>query len=70
MAGVNVIVRLDEKTKHDFDAFCDNVGIKINPVTSTFSILDEDDRIFYDTAQACGAVLITGNAKHYPSSSI
>ena len=27
---------------------------------------DESDRIFYDTAKASGAILITGNLKHYP----
>ena len=28
---------------------------------------DETDRIFYDTAKASGAILITGNLKHFPS---
>jgi hypothetical protein len=28
---------------------------------------DETDRKFYDVASACGALLITGNLKHYPS---
>ncbi|MCL2627986.1 MAG: putative toxin-antitoxin system toxin component, PIN family [Oscillospiraceae bacterium] len=27
---------------------------------------DEDDRAFYDVAKLCGAVLITGNKRHYP----
>jgi hypothetical protein len=27
---------------------------------------DETDRKFYDTAKAAGAMLITGNTKHYP----
>ena len=28
---------------------------------------DESDRIFYDTAKAGEAILITGNTKHYPN---
>ena len=27
---------------------------------------DESDRIFYDTAKAVNAYLVTGNLKHYP----
>jgi len=30
---------------------------------------DESDRTFYDTAKTCGAVLVTGNMRHYPSES-
>jgi putative PIN family toxin of toxin-antitoxin system len=33
---------------------------------SSFPLPDEDDRVFYDTAKTCGAILITGNAKHFP----
>jgi len=28
---------------------------------------DETDRVFYDTAKASGAILITGNIRHYPA---
>lgn len=28
---------------------------------------DETDRIFYDAAKAAGAILVTGNKKHYPN---
>ena len=41
-------------------------GEKITPVPSTNVMIDEDDRIFYDTAKSAGAYLITGNTKHYP----
>ena len=41
-------------------------GILIEPPTSSMFIPDEDDRVFYDTAKAIGATLITGNIKHYP----
>jgi len=36
---------------------------------STIPMTDEDDRIFYDTAIASGALLVTGNIKHYPRKS-
>jgi len=36
---------------------------------STIPMTDEDDRIFYDTALASGALLVTGNIKHYPRES-
>ena len=41
-------------------------GVPIDPQKSDFPMLDESDRIFYDTAVAGAAVLITGNLKHYP----
>ena len=44
-----------------------NSGISIEPVKSSISMLDESDRIFYDAAKASGAILVTGNNKHYPT---
>jgi putative PIN family toxin of toxin-antitoxin system len=41
-------------------------GKLTNPIASSFSIFDEDDRIFYDTAKQSESFLITGNLKHYP----
>ena len=41
-------------------------GEKIEPVHSTNTMPDEDDRVFYDTAKSAEACLITGNTKHYP----
>ena len=41
-------------------------GISIVPGKSSFIMPDESDRIFYDTAKACGGYLVTGNAKHFP----
>jgi putative PIN family toxin of toxin-antitoxin system len=40
--------------------------VMIHPLPSNMPLPDESDRIFYDTAKACGALLITGNTKHYP----
>jgi len=45
------------------------VGICINQSVSTFPLPDESDRIFCDTAKDSGAVLITGNTKHFPTES-
>jgi len=44
-------------------------GILIEPSKSKIPLPDESDRIFYDTAKAANAYLITGNLKHYPEES-
>lgn len=42
-------------------------GILIKPDDkSEIPFTDESDRIFYDTAKAANAYLITGNIRHYP----
>ena len=41
-------------------------GILIEPPTSTMPMPDETDRMFYDAAKASGAILITGNKRHFP----
>ena len=45
------------------------VGILVEPALSDIPLLDESDRIFYDTAKSVYAYLITGNIKHYPDES-
>lgn len=43
-------------------------GIELNLMTSSETMIDEDDRIFLDTAMAFeGAFLVTGNMKHFPN---
>jgi hypothetical protein len=42
-------------------------GIFFEPITGAIPLPDETDRIFYDTAKEIGAILITGNIKHYPA---
>jgi putative PIN family toxin of toxin-antitoxin system len=42
------------------------LGLLIEPAVSNIELPDESDRIFYDTAKAADAYLITGNLKHYP----
>lgn len=46
-----------------------DMGIFVDPTPTVNKMLDEDDRIFYDTAKESGAILITGNMKHYPKES-
>jgi putative PIN family toxin of toxin-antitoxin system len=41
-------------------------GTLVEPAVSTIPLPDETDRIFYDAAQASGAILVTGNIKHFP----
>jgi putative PIN family toxin of toxin-antitoxin system len=42
------------------------LGETVVPAKSDIPLPDESDRIFFDTAKACNAYLITGNIKHYP----
>lgn len=41
-------------------------AIWIEPKPTINKILDEKDRIFYDTARCSGSKLVTGNFRHYP----
>ena len=41
-------------------------GETVEPKPSTKTMMDEDDRVFYDAAKSVGTYLITGNTKHYP----
>jgi putative PIN family toxin of toxin-antitoxin system len=43
------------------------VGILVSPKSCASDMPDESDRKFYDAAVSCGAVLITGNLRHYPN---
>ncbi len=42
------------------------IGIKKTVIASTFSLVDESDRPFYDLARSTGSFLVTGNIKHFP----
>lgn len=41
-------------------------AIWIEPKPTINKVLDEKDRIFYDTARCSGSKLVTGNFRHYP----
>ena len=48
-----------------FDIIRD-IGCNVDAPVSQIDLPDEGDRKFYDSAMAVGAILITGNKKHYP----
>jgi predicted nucleic acid-binding protein len=53
----------------DVNSFLDEIartGMPIVITKSDVALLDEDDRVFYDLANACNAYLVTGNTRHYP----
>jgi len=54
-----------EKQRYPIDKIKE-LGLLIEPPLSDIPLSDESDRIFYDTAKAAEAYLITGNLKHYP----
>jgi len=56
-----------EEKKEAFFAKMNEYGKRHMPNESTIPLIDEDDRIFYDTAKESGAILITGNTKHFPN---
>lgn len=43
-----------------------NFGVLTVCIPSQINLPDETDRNFYDVAKTSGAILITGNKKHYP----
>ena len=57
LSTISVEVLLDEVRRIGFSVISD---------VSDIPLIDEDDRIFLDTAKASGALLVTGNTKHYP----
>ena len=42
-------------------------GRSVVPASLDVTFVDEADRKFYEVAKYCGAVLITGNLKHFPN---
>ena len=51
------------------DRLLDNIlrtGLAIEVIPSTISMIDEDDRKFYDAAKTSLAFLVTGNKRHFP----
>ena len=45
-------------------------GVLVDAPNSSIPFVDEDDRKNYDTAKASGAIVVTGNKKHYPNESM
>lgn len=60
-------LKIDTQTQIDILSAIGEVGTLIEPTISNIPFIDESDRIFYDTAKASRAILISGNIKHYPN---
>ncbi|MCL2015570.1 MAG: putative toxin-antitoxin system toxin component, PIN family [Defluviitaleaceae bacterium] len=56
----------NEEKVDDFLNKVEGYGLFHEPPKSTFPMIDEKERCFYDVAVHFGARLITGNMKHYP----
>ena len=50
-------------------AFIEQSGVKIQPEDSDAEFPDPDDKVFFCTALADDAHLVTGNMRHYPPAS-
>jgi len=57
---------LNSEKRKEFFEVIQKAGTLIEPAVSDMKLPDESDRTFYDTAKESGAILITGNVKHYP----
>ena len=58
--------KIHQASLQRFFALMYDFGINTICAPSFMSLPDETDRVFYDVAKAAGAILITGNKKHYP----
>jgi len=59
-------LKIDPEKAISFLEIVKELSFLTNPPASKIDLPDEDDRIFYDTAKNNGAILITGNIKHFP----
>jgi putative PIN family toxin of toxin-antitoxin system len=60
-------LKINAIKRNAFLSSIQNAWVLVQPSTSTHSMPDESDRIFYDTANECEAILVTGNKKHFPN---
>ena len=59
-------LNLNDKDIFDLLEAVITLGSIITPDKSDIFLPDEDDRVFYDTANFSNSYLVTGNIKHYP----
>ena len=45
----------------------EDFGLSVVPVPLSLSFTDEEDKKFYEAAISCGAMLVTGNLRHFPA---
>lgn len=63
-------LRLDPRKCDIVVSYIEDAGVRVPVAPSSVGLPDEDDRPFYDVAVAGrphGAVLVTGNIRHFPS---
>jgi putative PIN family toxin of toxin-antitoxin system len=58
--------KIDQIQVRRFIDLLQKTAVSFTPIPSAIVLTDESDRVFYDTAKGSGAVLITGNTKHFP----
>ena len=60
-------LRFSEVEVFELLDFIEAKGLVVAPEPLAVPFTDESDRKFYEAAKACGAILVTGNLKHYPA---
>ena len=59
-------LHIDKKEKVKILDLIQIRGAIFEPVKSSIEMADEDDRVFFDTANQARVILVTGNTRHYP----
>jgi putative PIN family toxin of toxin-antitoxin system len=59
----------DQDRLERFSHFLSRHGLSVLAKPSTIPLDDETDRMFYEVAATCSALLISSNLKHYPKAS-
>ncbi|GMO48695.1 MAG: hypothetical protein Ta2B_30350 [Termitinemataceae bacterium] len=65
-ARVKFAKTIDQNNVKRFIDILRTIGVSFVPQASSVPLIDETDRIFYDTAKDSNSILITGNVKHFP----
>jgi len=63
-------LRLPEERVHAMLAHIKALGEAVSPADSGEDFSDPDDKIFFCTALAADAKVVTGNIRHYPQSAV
>ena len=61
--------KIDPNIVRRFIDLIRSIGFSFDPLPSGIKLLDEADRVFYDTAKESGSILISSNVKHFPRES-
>jgi putative PIN family toxin of toxin-antitoxin system len=60
---------LDPDDVEELIGFVRSVGLSVTAIPHTLDLPDPDDLPFLEVAEAAGAILVTGNTRHYPGDS-